>query len=104
VVEIREGEVRGEERYGSAQSDGSEEIMIARGLQTRIPTAQAVAEIKKKPPAPSLRTRAEARHDSRDVLRLLASCRDGCTDALMTAHGFGPVELSTALADDQPSR
>jgi hypothetical protein len=31
-------------------------------------------------------------------------CGDGCTDALMTAHGFGPVELSTALADDQPSR
>ena len=31
-------------------------------------------------------------------------CGDGCTDALKTAHGFGPVELPTALADDQPTR
>ena len=56
--------------------------------------AHAVAQIKKKPPAPALRTRAEARHGSRDALRLLSSCRDGCTEALMTAHGFGPLKLA----------
>ena len=59
-----------------------------------IDLARSIARIRKKPPAPSLRTRAEARRGPRDPLRLLASSRDECTDALMTAHGFGPAELA----------
>jgi hypothetical protein len=40
---------------------------------------------------PSSRPRDEP--DRRRALELLASCRDGCTEAIMLAHGF-TVEAS----------
>jgi hypothetical protein len=44
-------------------------------------------------------TRRRAQHikpDRRGALELLASCRDGCTKAIMLAHGF-TVEQSTKM-------
>jgi hypothetical protein len=35
-------------------------------------------------------------HNRRRALELLASCRDGCTEAIMLAHGF-TVELMVDL-------
>jgi hypothetical protein len=32
----------------------------------------------------------------RRVLELLASCRDGCTEAIMIAHGFSIIELANS--------
>jgi len=34
------------------------------------------------------RTRRHPKPDRRSALELLASCRDGCTEAMMLAHGF----------------
>jgi hypothetical protein len=56
--------------------------------------ARSVAQIRKKPPAPSVRSRAEARWSPRYALKLLADCRDGCTEALMSAHGYSPAALA----------
>jgi hypothetical protein len=46
--------------------------------------------------------------DRRRALELLASCRDGCTEAIMLAHGFSidmMVELINAgLATAKPER
>jgi hypothetical protein len=45
-----------------------------------------------RPPMPTPRIRrSPCRHpkpDRRRALELLASCRDGCTEAMMLAHGF----------------
>jgi hypothetical protein len=38
------------------------------------------------PPMP--RPRRRPKPDRRRALELLASCRDGCTEAIMIAHGF----------------
>jgi len=35
----------------------------------------------------------------RRALELFASCRDGCTEALMLAHGFSIEQLATAKAE-----
>jgi hypothetical protein len=37
---------------------------------------------------PTPRTRRHPKPDRRRALELLASCRDGCTEAMMLAHGF----------------
>ena len=36
----------------------------------------------------NLRRRRGPKPDRRRALQLLASCRDGCTEAIMLAHGF----------------
>ena len=36
----------------------------------------------------SMRRRRGPKPDRRRALELLASCRDGCTEAIMIAHGF----------------
>src|SRR6266849_6362600 len=38
--------------------------------------------------ATKLRRRRDPKPDRRRALELLASCRDGCTEAIMLAHGF----------------
>jgi hypothetical protein len=35
-----------------------------------------------------IRPRKASKADQRQALELLASCRDGCTQAIMRAHGF----------------
>ena len=41
------------------------------------------------PPSPARRgSRRHPKPDRRRALELLASCRDGCTEAIMLAHGF----------------
>jgi hypothetical protein len=54
------------------------------------------------------RRRHGAKPDRRRALELLASCRDGCTEALMLAHGFSidmMVDLVNAgLATAQTER
>jgi hypothetical protein len=39
-------------------------------------------------PTTDLRRRRGPKPDRRRALELLASCRDGCTEAIMLAHGF----------------
>jgi hypothetical protein len=39
-------------------------------------------------PTTGLRRRRGPKPDRRRALELLSSCRDGCTEALMIAHGF----------------
>jgi hypothetical protein len=39
-------------------------------------------------PTTDLRRRRLPKPDRRRALELLASCRDGCTEAMMLAHGF----------------
>jgi hypothetical protein len=57
---------------------------------------------------PTSRTRRSPKPDRRRALELLASCRDGCTEAIMLAHGFTieqMVELVRAgLATAQAER
>jgi hypothetical protein len=50
-------------------------------------------------PTIDLRRRRGPKPDRRRALELLASCRDGCTEAMMLAHGFSidtMVELVNA--------
>jgi hypothetical protein len=50
-------------------------------------------------PTINLRRRRGPKPDRRRALELLASCRDGCTEAIMLAHGFSidmMVELMNA--------
>jgi hypothetical protein len=50
-------------------------------------------------PTTNLRRRARPKPDRRRALELLASCRDGCTEALMLAHGI-TVEQTVELVRD----
>jgi hypothetical protein len=58
-------------------------------------------------PTTDLRRRRLPKPDYRRALELLASCRDGCTGAMMLAHGFTIPQmvelvragLTTATAD-----
>ena len=43
--------------------------------------------------ATKLRRRRDPKPDRRRALELLASCRDGCTEAIMLAHGFTVDQL-----------
>lgn len=58
--------------------------------------------------ATKMRRRRGPKPDRRRALELLGSCRDGCTEAIMLAHGFTveqTVELVRAgLATAQPER
>jgi hypothetical protein len=47
-----------------------------------------------RPPMPRIRRRPKP--DRRRALELLASCRDGCTEAIMLAHGFS-IEQTVEL-------
>jgi hypothetical protein len=50
----------------------------------------------KKPPTdhpPMPRPRRRAKPDRRRALELLASCRDGCLEAIMIAHGFTIAQM-----------
>jgi len=47
-------------------------------------------------PAPVIMPRAAPKPDRRRALRLLADNRNGCTEAIMLAHGF-PVSLLVDL-------
>jgi hypothetical protein len=52
---------------------------------------------------PRPRRHRDSKPDRRRALELLASCRDGCTEAIMIAHGFTVaqmVELVRAGAHD----
>jgi hypothetical protein len=42
---------------------------------------------------PTSRTRRLSKPDRRRALELLASCRDGCTEAMMLAHGFSIPQM-----------
>jgi hypothetical protein len=45
-------------------------------------------------PTPSHQRRKRApKPDRRRALELLASCRDGCTEAIMLAHGFTIAQM-----------
>jgi hypothetical protein len=45
-------------------------------------------------PTTDLRRRRGPKSDRRRALELLASCRDGCTEAMMLAQGFTVSSLS----------
>jgi hypothetical protein len=47
-------------------------------------------------PTTDLRRRRGPKPDRRRALELLPSCRDGCTEAMMLAHGF-TIELMVEL-------
>jgi hypothetical protein len=59
--------------------------------------ADLVADIPKKPPAPSVRTRGEARKSGRHALELLAASPDGCTESMLLAQGFNHDTLATLV-------
>jgi hypothetical protein len=44
-------------------------------------------------PRTNLRRRRGPKPDRRRALELLASCRDGCAEALMIAHGFTVAQM-----------
>jgi hypothetical protein len=44
-------------------------------------------------PTTDLRRRRGPKPDRRRALELLASCRDGCTEAIMMAHGFSIEQM-----------
>jgi hypothetical protein len=44
-------------------------------------------------PTPPPRRRRGAKPDRRRALELLASCPDGCTEAIMLAHGFTVAQM-----------
>ena len=48
---------------------------------------------------PVRRTRRLPRPDRDRALALLASCRDGCPEALMVAHGFTAALLAELMRD-----
>jgi hypothetical protein len=58
-------------------------------------------------PTTDLRRRRGPKSDRRRALELLASCRDGCTEAILLAHGFTIPQmvelvragLATAMAE-----
>jgi len=70
-------------------------------MVTRIPSRQ-------RPSRPTPDTRRLPRPNRRRALELLASSREGCTEAIMLAHGFSidmMVELINAgLATAKPER
>jgi hypothetical protein len=46
-----------------------------------------------KSPSINSRRRRGPKPDRRRALELLASCRDGCTEAIMLAHGFSVMQM-----------
>jgi|SRR6266487_972985 len=44
-------------------------------------------------PTTDLRRRRGPKSDRRRALELLASCRDGCTESMMLAHGFSVPQM-----------
>lgn len=52
-----------------------------------------------KPSQRRSRNRVSKPDDRRRALELLASCRDGCPEALMIAHGFTARELAALVRD-----
>ena len=58
--------------------------------------------------ATKLRRGRGTKPDRRRALELLASCRDGCTEAIMLAHGFTVEQIlelvRAGLATAQPER
>jgi hypothetical protein len=44
-------------------------------------------------PTTNLRRRRSPKADRRRALELLVSCRDGCTEAMMLAHGFSIEQM-----------
>jgi hypothetical protein len=49
-------------------------------------------------PTTDLRRRRGPKPDRRRALELLASCRDGCTEAIMFAHGFS-IDMTVGLVN-----
>jgi hypothetical protein len=47
---------------------------------------------------PTARTRRRPKPDRRRALELLASCRDGCSEAIMLAHGFS-IDMMVELVN-----
>ena len=50
-------------------------------------------------PHPYRRRHRSPKPDRRRALELLASCRDGCTEALMLAHGFTVSQMVNLVRD-----
>jgi hypothetical protein len=51
-------------------------------------------------PTTDLRRRRGPKSDRRRALELLASCRDGCTEAIMLAHGFTIQQMVELVCDE----
>ena len=49
---------------------------------------------------PRPRTRRLPKPDRRRALELLASCPEGCTEAIMLAHGFTPERMVEMIRDE----
>src|SRR5262245_47722891 len=47
--------------------------------------------------SPNVAPRRRPKPDRRRALELLASCRDGCTEAIMRAHGFTVAQLAELI-------
>jgi hypothetical protein len=59
-----------------------------------VPESGSLAALSQKPARRMPRPlRRRPKPDRRSALELLASCRDGCTEAIMIAHGFTLAQM-----------
>jgi len=74
-------------------------VLLAAGrLRTRVWVYSGMLALTDSALAPLCHLRHGSRPDRRRALDLLASCPDGCTEALMIAHGFTIEQWSSWCA------